>query len=827
MNYSWTPVYKAWEPFKKMIKSKSKWYDILKKFGLNWLPQNVSFNTEITRNYYELQERDMESLEGNQLPLTFNEQFLWNRDFSIRWDFTKNLHMNFQSATHAEIEEPYTPVNKDLYPDQYQAWKDSVWTSIKNFGTPLDYNQTFTASYQLPLNLIPIFNWINADASYNSTYSWVRGTSLEDGTSLGNTISTNRAMNINGTLNLEKLYGQIPFLKKTNDRFNKRAVTPVKKNTKTNKNIPKEKKDKDGEKDKENGKKRKELPKNKKSFEKEITIAADTAIVISHGKKTKRIIVNAKSADGKTIDVKWNKVDDNKIKLFNKTDSSIKMKITVTPKEPLENKGWYKTAQCIARVMMMVRSVSVSYRDQYSMSLPGFMPTIGDAFGQTRGLGTLSPGLDFAFGAIDDSYIDKAMERGWLLANDSVATPAATSRTKDLQIRTTLEPVKNLKIDLNASRTETVSKSIQYMYEGSPTTQSGTFTMTTISIGSAFESMGDATNGYKSKTFDKFVNSLENFRQKVENRYAGARMPDGSQYDAATSPVNMYGADVMIPAFLNAYTSMGGSSLDIFPKLSSLLPNWTVRYSGLSQLPWFRDLFKSVNINHSYKSIYAVGAYQSYSTWEEYRDGLGFITDAVSGMPTPSSMYNISQVSINEAFSPLLGVDVTLHNNLTAKVEYRSTRNLSLSMTSIQVNEAISKDWVIGMGYKINNFSLFGGAGHRKVKGKKTNDADSNNQNKSTSKNNSKGFNNDLNLRLDLSYRKQASITRDIASLTSTASNGNTAFKFAFTADYTLSRLITLSFYYDMQTNTPLLSSSSYPTTTHDFGLNLKMSLTR
>ena len=396
-----------------------------------------------------------------------------------------------------------------------------------------------------------------------------------------------------------------------------------------------------------------------------------------------------------------------------------------------------------------------------------------------------------------------------------------------MQIRTTLEPVKNLKIDLNASRTETVSKSIQYMYEGSPTTQSGTFTMTTISIGSAFESMGDATNGYKSKTFDKFVNSLENFRQKVENRYAGARMPDGSQYDAATSPVNMYGADVMIPAFLNAYTSMGGSSLDIFPKLSSLLPNWTVRYSGLSQLPWFRDLFKSVNINHSYKSIYAVGAYQSYSTWEEYRDGLGFITDAVSGMPTPSSMYNISQVSINEAFSPLLGVDVTLHNNLTAKVEYRSTRNLSLSMTSIQVNEAISKDWVIGMGYKINNFSLFGGAGHRKVKGKKTNDADSNNQNKSTSKNNSKGFNNDLNLRLDLSYRKQASITRDIASLTSTASNGNTAFKFAFTADYTLSRLITLSFYYDMQTNTPLLSSSSYPTTTHDFGLNLKMSLTR
>ena len=65
LNYSWTPVYKAWEPFKKLIKSRSKWFDIMKSFGLNWLPQNISFNTEITRNYYELQERDMESLEAS------------------------------------------------------------------------------------------------------------------------------------------------------------------------------------------------------------------------------------------------------------------------------------------------------------------------------------------------------------------------------------------------------------------------------------------------------------------------------------------------------------------------------------------------------------------------------------------------------------------------------------------------------------------------------------------------------------------------------------------------------------------------------------------
>lgn len=221
MNYSWTPIYKPFKPFRKMIKSNSRWFDIIKRFELNWLPQNVTFNTEITRNYYELQERDMESTENNMLPLTFNEQFLWNRDFSIRWDLTRNLHVSFQSATHAEIEEPYTPINKALYADEYQAWKDSVWTSIKNFGTPLDYQQNFNLSYQLPLNMLPAFDWLNADANYNATYNWVRGTELENGKSLGHTITNNRTLNINSSINFERLYNHIPFLKKTNERFSK------------------------------------------------------------------------------------------------------------------------------------------------------------------------------------------------------------------------------------------------------------------------------------------------------------------------------------------------------------------------------------------------------------------------------------------------------------------------------------------------------------------------------------------------------------------------------------------------------------------------------
>ncbi len=819
-SYNYTPVYKTFEPFSKAIKSKKKTFDILKKFGINWLPQNLSFDTEMTRNYYELQERDMESTDGYQLPLTFSEQFLWNRAFSIRWDFTKCLHMNFSSATNAEIEEPYTPVNKDLYPDQYQAWKDSVWMSIKEFGRPLSYNQNFSMSYQAPLNLIPIFDWINTDASYNSTYNWTRGTDLEDGTSLGNTISTNRSFNWNGTFNLERLYAHVPFLKKTNDRFSK-ATSRNSRDNQLKGKTPQKGKTKD----------EKELPKNKKAFEQEIVLKPDTVITVEHGKNSKKLVVGAKTQEGKAFRLKYKKVDANNIKILTKVDTATALKLTVNARPPSEETKWYKTAQCVARGLMLVRNLSFSYRNQYSMSMSGFMPQIGDMLGQRTG-GVMAPGLDFAFGFVNDNFINKGVERGWFLMNDSVATPATTSLTEDLQLKMTLEPIRDLKIDLNASRTETTAKSIQYMYTGMPTTQSGTLTMTTISIGSAFEGMGNANNGYHSGTFDKFCNSLESFRDRVEAQYANATYPSGTTlagqaFNAENGTVSKYNADVMVPAFLAAYTSMGGKSLSIFPALSRMLPNWSVKYSGLSQLPWFKKYFKSVNLTHAYKSIYAVGSYSSYSTYMEYMNGLGFVTDATTGNPTPSSMYNVSTVSINEAFSPLLGIDVTFLNNLTCKLEYRTTRVLSLSMTSIQINESTSKDWVLGMGYKINNFSLFGGTKHKKVKNKGGNQNDDENATQTKTTTNKSGFNTDLNLRLDISFRKQAAICRDIATMTSAASSGNSAFKLSFSADYSLSKLLTMSFYYDRQTNTPLLTSSSYPTTTQDFGLSLKFSLTR
>jgi cell surface protein SprA len=675
----------------------------------------------------------------------------------------------------------------------------------------------------------------------------------------------NRQFTLNSTLNLEKLYDQIPYLKKVNERFKKPVKRVPKKQPKKNdedkskeelakakggkakakdaKELAEEKKEREQkEKDekKAEAEKKKQLALNRNRFEREVTIKADTSTVLTHGKKSKSLTVTARNAEGKLIPVKYKVMDDNKIKIFNKADSAVTMKITVVVKPKKEDQQWYRLTQSVARVLMSVRNINFTYRNQYSMSIPGYKPSVGNAFGQKHddGKDMLSPGLAFAFGFVGDDFIDKARANEWL-GDTAVSNPAATSKTEEFNLRATLEPARNLKIDLNASRTMTRQKSIQYMYEGNPTKQSGQFTMTTVSIKSAFEGMGNAENGYHSASFDRFRNSLEDYRSRVEAQYARVLYPAGSGAEFAGKPfnpgevagVNKYSADVMVPAFLNAYTGYDGMS--IFPALTSMLPNWTIRYSGLSNMTFFQNIFKSVNLNHSYKSVYAVGSYQSYSTFMSCMgDGLGFILDGTSGtnIPVPNSMYDVSQVSINEAFSPLIGVDVTMKNNMTFKVEYRTTRVLGLSMASVQINETLSKDFVVGCGYKINDFS-FSGRNKRLVKtrsnGNGKSDDEAKNKSKSSSKNSKKSFNHDMNLRLDLSLRNQAAITRDIGSGTSTASSGNKAFKLSFSADYTISKLLTMSLYYDSQTNTPLLTSSSYPTTTHDFGMSMKFSLTR
>lgn len=787
--YSYVPYVKPIKPFDKLLKKNNGYTRYAKQLALNVAP-SINFQTAMMRNYYEIKMRDLTGAAtgvANDIPVTFSQNFYWDRAFSLNWAFTNNLNITFSSGTNARIEEPYVQVNKELNPDGYQLWKDSVKKSIADLGTPMKYDQQFMATWQLPLQLIPVLDWANASLSYNATYNWDRGATVSEDIEMGNTIKNQRQFDLQANLNLLSFYNKNKYLKKVNQKFSNTRATAKK---------PEKKK--------------------KPKLEKEIVLSPDSATVVEHGMFTKKVQITARRMDGNVYRVKFKPINLAQVKILNQ--DTVRLKLTIIPGPAPSEDFLYKAAEHSARFLMMVRRFNIQFTNSAGMMLPGFRQEIGDIFGQGRTSVGLSPGIGFAFGDVRRSYIDEAYEKGWLITDTERDVNAAVmTSTKNLNIRANLEPITGLKIDLTALRNDTRNTEIQFMYEGMPEIMGGNFTMTTIALGSAFGGSGNAMNNYSSKAFDKLLANREIIAQRIESKYSGLRYPDvgfihdqklgGMPYNPGTdnvNGVNQNSADVLIPAFLAAYTGKDPKKVGLtaFPSLKSMLPNWRVTYDGLIKIPAVKKYFKNVTLSHQYRCSYSVGAFTSFLNWVDAgQDGLGYIQSILNDNPTPSSPYSISSVSLTEAFSPLLGADATLLNNVTVRADYSTTRNLSLNTTSYQLVEALSKKVTIGLGYKYAEFN-------KVLKMKKTRD-----------------FSNDLTVRLDFSYNKMQSLIRKIDTQLTQATSGNIAKTISFSADYGLSRALTVRAFYDIQINEPLISSASYPTSNSNYGISLRFSL--
>lgn len=805
LSYGYSPFVKPIEPFKN-IKSESKSAKFAKEFTINYLPNSITFTSDMSRNYYELQLRDLNNM-GN-IPVSFREDFYWNRGSGIQWSLTKNLNLMLQTGTQARIESPYEQVNKKLNPDAYERWKDTVIQSILDMGVPIAYAQSFSATYNIPINFIPGLDWITASAKYNASYNWDKGADISEDIELGNTIKNDRTYGFdNINLNMTSLYNKSKFLREVNQKFTfKRPPTRTNNQRRNPQRAAQEEKRK---KEEEKAKKEKLEQQRKKRFEAEITLSEDSATIIKHNLDNKRVRLTARGMNGKLFEIKYKSIDDNTLRITTKDTTTLKLVVNQLPK--MEETTWYKIAQVAARGMMMVRTVGASYTRTDGMMLPNFSPNVGDFFGQGSTSYGYAPGLDFAFGLAGESYIQKAQDRGWMINNENNVTPAMINKTETFNFRASLEPFVGCNISLTALRTSTNTDQIYFMQSGMPKEYSGMFNMTTVAIGSAFGG-GSASNGYSSKAFDKFLKNREIIMNRLEEQFTGVPYPSGSylpngNYNPANGSYTLNSPDVLIPAFLAAYTGKDPNKvgLSAFPSLKSLLPNWKVTYDGLIQLEPLQKHFKTISLSHAYTCTYSVGNYTSYSTWIEADNGLGFIRGEEFNNPIPSSPYSISSVNITESFNPLFGVNATFQNNMTMKLELRKKRNLSLNVTAFQIVESANNDYVIGLGYKLTEFN--------KVL-----------KMKSTGGNN---FSNDLTVSADLSYQKIQTLIRKIEEAYTQATNGESQTVLKLSAQYNLSRMLTFEAFFDKQISKPLVSSTAYPFSKTSFGVSLNVNLTR
>lgn len=779
--YSYTPFIRPFKPF-GWIKSKNKNLKFFKDWEIQWLPNNISFMTNMSRYYYEQQTRS-ETDAMFQLPVSVSKNFLWDRQLSLTWNIIKSLQLSFNSNTSARIEETVGAVNKRLFPDKYREWKDTVWQSILSMGTPWSYNQTFSAQYKAPFSRIPVLDFLSGSVSYNSTYRWDRGATV-DGVQLGNTIANQSSFSTDGRINFESFYNKIPIFKEVTRRFaNVRRNTPA--------------------------------PRKPKRFERSFKLPDDsTQLIIKHNLNVAKVKVTATTQDGTPYTIHVKPIDRNSVEILDRGGETLKFTVLEIQKE--ERNVWREIGQYALRLALSPRNISVRFRNTRTMTLPLYNPEIGNIFGQSLSYGPMAPGLGFAFGFEGRGFIDKALDRGWLITDDGQTSPAVWSRTKELNIEANFELFKGFKVQLTFNRTDNRTSQIQFMYADHPTSYSGSFTMTGCAIGTALRSSG-ASDGYHSDAFDRFLENIPVIRDRVESQYFGTQYPTtgflkgmpqaGQPFSPDNGTISETSSDVLIPAFVAAYTGRDASKqwLSPFPSFSAVMPNWRITYDGFINMWNMRDIFKTVTLSHAYQCTYSVGSYSSFLNWVGV-DGerLGYTLDELTGAPVPSSPFNISSVAITERFAPLIGVNVTLKNEMQFGAEYRDQRTLTLNSAAGQVVEATQRGFKFSAGYKIVGFNSV-----LKIRGSQ------------------QGISNDLTLNAEVGIQRNQALIRRIEGNYTQPTSGTNTFNINFTASYILSKRVTLSAYFDHQVNTPIVTTSAYPTTNTSYGISVNMSLAR
>lgn len=474
-----------------------------------------------------------------------------------------------------------------------------------------------------------------------------------------------------------------------------------------------------------------------------------------------------------------------------------------TPADSTKKQDPYEIVEYVARLVMTLKTVNVTYSDNAGTILPGYGR-------RTQMLGMdehfQGPSAGFVFGSQQDirpraiaSSMDNDPNNDWLVKTQSINTPYMNTRSKNLNIRANAEPFPDLKIELTATRTKTQSNSTFFRWNGSEfknenPTETGNFSMSYLTYRTSFGKVGD-------KNFQAFLDA----RANISARLGGNNPNSSTSVNGFAEGYNEVSQDVLIPAFLAAYSGKNANSvsLDPFPKIPK--PNWRVTYDGLSKLEKVKKYFKSFTLSHAYRSSYNVGGYMSNLLFEDLdNDGYTSIKENASSFaanPNFVSQKQINTVTISEQWSPLIKLEMTLNNSVLVNFEYKKDRTLSLGLTSKTVTELSGREIIGGLGYRLRDLSL---GPKVTIKGKQ--------------------IKSDLNLKADISFRKNETVMRRIVEEVSQSTGGTNIISLKVSADYVISDRINIRLFYDRIINKPVISSS-FPTTNTNAGVSLRLTL--
>lgn len=460
----------------------------------------------------------------------------------------------------------------------------------------------------------------------------------------------------------------------------------------------------------------------------------------------------------------------------------------------------------ILRILMGVRNASFTYTVTEGTVLPGYLPSSqyvgGDwAYQSPTGITSQAPGWEFLFGSQRDIRPD-AIAGGWITADTNLNNAFTTTYSNNFNGKATIEPIPDLRVDLTATRTYTIGHTEFFRADPDDPTNirsfnpvdRGSFSISVITWPTAFTQDREDNS---SPVFDQFSANRTIIAQRFAAAYPLQLAINSEGYPEKYGPTSQ---DVLINSFYAAYTGTEASTMDLsrFPKIP--LPNWRITYNGLSKLDFLKKYFKTVTFNHAYRSTYNISSFNTNLNYLEGTGGVQILSN-VDSSGNFQPQYTINTVSISEQFSPFLGIDMTWVNSLITKFELKKTRNLSLSLTNIQLTEVKSTEYTIGTGYRFKNVKFPIKLGRNK-----------------------KAPVSDLNVKADVSIRDNRTIIRKMLENINQATAGQKVTTIKVSADYVLNERFNIRLFYDRVITAPFISSS-FPTDNTNAGISLRFTL--
>ena len=740
IGYNYAPQPKYFEPFKRLIKSNSKWLSFIKDFNFNYRPSQISVKADVFRQFGALQPKNVGG-GPYKIPESYDKYFTFDRYYIVRWDLTRSLSLDYSAINNARIDEPFGRIDT-------KEKKDSVRNNFFKGGRNTRFHQDATFTYNFPTNKFPLIDWTSVRASYKAEYDWIGASLLAK--RLGNTISNGQTKNLTGDLNFEQLYNKWRFLK---------AVYSS-------------------------------APAN-----------AQPVNNVANNKKAKKI-VNTDSLSKKEARILR--------KLQRKQDRQARkaQKQSTLPEVGGVVKG-------VAKLATSLKRVGIQYTETSGTLLPGYLDS-------TKVLGqnwkSSQPGMDFILGyQPDTNWINKKGAEG-LFSKDPIFNSLIQQRyDQRLNLTALVSPVRDFNIDINLDKSFT--KNYSELFKDTTGTGTGpllrlnpyalgSFSISYISFQTLFKEFDP---NIVSETFRKFESNRIFLSEKLgkQNPYNGAGPAPGP--DGFYQGYGRYAQDVIIPAFISAYTNKDPLSISLIknsnPKTKAnpfsglkAKPNWNITYNGLSRIKGLEKIFTNVTVRHGYRSTLSMNSFNSALFFQDpFRYGFPSFIDTLTNNYVP--YFFVPNVTITEEFSPLLSVDLTFTNQLSARMEYRKTRQLSLSLIDYQLAENRSTEFTIGADWRVKGMPLI-----KKLpffKGK---------------------LDNDVTFKLDLSIRDDATANSKLDQNTSFGTAGQKVININPTIDYIVNSRIRATLFFQQQRTIPKIATTA-PITNTRAGLQLTISL--